>query len=102
MSNPVSGFPDATNTGADQSSLTTYNGPMTITTDGAVIENQVIDGTLRVEASNVVIKNCVITYHDWWGMDAEGAKNITVENCTITGPGTSADSNAGILDVVTS
>ena len=98
MANPVAGFPDATNTGVPAgTTLSSYDGPMNITTDGAVIENKVIDGTLRVTADNVVIKNCVINFDSYYGVDAEGAHNITIENCTITGPGSSFDSNTAIL-----
>jgi parallel beta-helix repeat protein len=91
-----SGFPNATNTGAT-GTLTAYTGPMTVSGDGVVIENKIINGSLRVTGDNVVIKNCTITYNTWWGIDADGAKNITIQDCTIIGPGNSADSNAGIL-----
>src|SRR5690606_5028714 len=77
--------------------LKAYTGPMTITKDGTVIDGMIINGTLRVLAANVVIKNSQVNYNGWWGIDAEGAKNITVMDTTITGPGYSADSNAGIL-----
>ncbi|MBZ9993082.1 right-handed parallel beta-helix repeat-containing protein [Mesorhizobium sp. BH1-1-4] len=70
---------------------------MTITTDGTVIDGKIIDGSLRITASNVVIKNCVITYNDWWGVDADGAKNVTVQNSTITGPGNQGTSTGVIL-----
>lgn len=97
MANPVAGFPDATNTGVqDQSSLSTYTGPMTIATDGTVIENQVINGTLTVTGSDVVIKDCVINFDSWYGVRADNASNLTIENCTITGPGINGDSTAAI------
>ena len=51
---------------------------MTISKAGTVIENQIINGSLRITAADVVIKNCVIKYNGTWGIDAEGAKNITV------------------------
>ena len=92
------GFPDASTTGVPAgTSLTTYTGPMTISKAGTVIENQIINGSLRITAADVVIKNCVIKYNGTWGIDAEGAKNITVQNCDITGAGTSGISNAAIL-----
>ena len=44
------GMPDATTTGVQPgTTLKPYTGPMTITTDGAVIENVIINGTLTVE-----------------------------------------------------
>ena len=98
MANPVAGFPDATNTGpASDAKLTTYTGPSTISQSGTVIENQVINGSLKITGSDVVLKNCVINFDSTWGVDAENAHNITIENCTITGPGTSADTNSAIL-----
>ena len=87
---PDAGVPAGTN-------LTAYTGPMTITQAGTVIEGKIINGSLLVTAPNVIIKNCVIKYDGWWGIDAEGAKNITIENCDITGPGYAKNANAAIL-----
>ncbi len=93
-----SGFPNSTNSGVPAgTTLTAYTGPMTISTDGAVIEGKIIDGSLRITGANVVLKNCVITYNDYWGVDAEGAKNVTIQNCTITGPGDKGTSTGVIL-----
>lgn len=98
MANPIAGFPDATNTGVPEgTNLEPYTGPMTITQAGTVIEGKTISGEIVVTAPDVVIKNCVIQYHSSWGVNAEHADNITVQNCRIVGPGTSGDSNAGIL-----
>ena len=91
------GFPDASNTGVPAgTALTAYSGPKTITTDGTVIEGKIITGSLRVTGDNVVIKNCTITFSDYWGIDAEGAKNITIQNCDIIGPGYGAAANSAI------
>ena len=98
MANPVAGFPDATNTGVpDGTNLTVYDGPMTITTPGTVIEGKIINGPIVVEAANVTIKDCSIHYDSTWGIDAENAQNITVQNCTIVGGGTASDGNSAIL-----
>nr|WP_281380515.1 right-handed parallel beta-helix repeat-containing protein [Mycoplana azooxidifex] len=70
---------------------------MTITKAGTVIENAIINGSLRITADNVVIKNSVIKYSGTWGIDAEGAKNVTIQNNDITGPGYSGTANAAIL-----
>ena len=81
-------FPDAGNTGVPAGTdLTAYAGPMTITQDNVVIEGKIIDGSLRITGDNVIIRNCKITYDGWWGIDAEGGGNITVQNCDIIGPG---------------
>ena len=90
------GFPTADNTGVPSgTTLTTYTGPMTITTDGTVIENKIINGALDVTGANVTIRNCIITYNDFFAIDVRGV-NITVENCTIIGPGYNGDSPAAI------
>src|SRR4029453_16253456 len=92
------GFPNATNTGVPAgTALTAYTGPKTVTTDGTVIDGKVITGSLIVHADNVVIKNCKITFDSWWGIQADGAKNIIIQDCTFVGPGFNADSNAAIL-----
>jgi hypothetical protein len=49
------GMPDATTAGVPAGTvLTTYTGPMTITTDGTVIDGKIINGTLnRVSVSDL-------------------------------------------------
>ncbi|WP_245414283.1 right-handed parallel beta-helix repeat-containing protein [Mycoplana dimorpha] len=92
------GFPDASNTGVPPGTqLTDYTGPMTIETPGTVIEGKIITGQLNVAAPDVVIKNCVVKFDGWWGIQAENGKNITVKNCKFIGPGYGAESNAAIL-----
>ncbi|WP_234842069.1 right-handed parallel beta-helix repeat-containing protein [Sinorhizobium meliloti] len=94
----ASTFPDAMNTGVPAGTkLTEYTGPMTITEDRTVIDGKIINGPLRVMADDVVIKNCEITFNSAWGVDAEGAKNITIQDSDLVGPGYSGDSNSAIL-----
>ena len=68
------GMPDATTTGVPAgTTLTAYTGPMTITTNGTVIEGKIIDGaTLRVLGDNVTIKNCVIKNYGMVGHRRRG------------------------------
>src|SRR6266699_3118051 len=90
------GFPTADSTGVPSgTTLTAYTGPMTITTDGTVIENKIINGGLDITGANVTIRNCIITYNDFFAIDVRGV-NVTVENCTIIGPGYKGDSPAAI------
>jgi hypothetical protein len=70
---------------------------MTITQNGTVIDGMIINGPLRVMADDVVIKNSEITFNSAWGVDAEGAKNFTIQDSDIVGPGSSGDSNSAIL-----
>ncbi|MCC2594610.1 DUF4082 domain-containing protein [Tessaracoccus sp. OS52] len=51
-------WPNESNTGVpDGVTLTPYTGPLTITTDNTVIRNALVEGTLRIQASNVQIVN---------------------------------------------
>ena len=71
------GLPDASTTGVKAgTTLKPYSGPMTITQDGTVIENAVINGTLTVKAANVTIKNSVIQNFAWWGIEGEHAGGV--------------------------
>lgn len=91
-------WPTASNTGVPAAvNLTPYTGPETISVNGTVIDGKIINGTLRVTAANVVIKNSVIQNFDYWGIDAERAANITVQDCDFVGPGYSGPSSAAIL-----
>ncbi|NLE98437.1 MAG: DUF4082 domain-containing protein, partial [Propionibacterium sp.] len=58
-SNPGNGErPGPNNTGVPAGvSLSAYTGPMTITADNTVIRDRVVNGTLRIQASNVQIIN---------------------------------------------
>lgn len=54
-------FPNGSNTGVPAGvSLSDYSGPMTIKTNGTVIDGKSIVGDLRIQAKNVVVKNSVI------------------------------------------
>lgn len=90
-------FPNATNTGVPTgTTLTPYTGPMTITEDGTVIDGKAINGSLRITADNVVIKNSKLTFSGSWGIDAYGAKNLTVQDSDIIGPGYAYGSDSAI------
>ncbi|MCP3919068.1 MAG: hypothetical protein GY711_26290 [bacterium] len=52
--------PDATNTGPTNPSALTSVGSMTVTTDGALIENVRVGGTLRIKANNVTVRNFIV------------------------------------------
>ncbi len=91
-------FPDASIAGVPPNTpLKPYEGPQHISVAGTVIDGQIINDTLRVTASDVTIRNSVITFNAPWGIDAEGAKNITIRDSVIIGPGYAGDSNSAIL-----
>ena len=80
------GFPDATNTGANCSSLTP-SGSITVTADGAVVEGKNISGSITVQASNVTIRNDCVTSSGIYPVRLVSGSNLTVEDTTITGRG---------------
>jgi hypothetical protein len=50
--------PNASNTGVPAgTTLTNYTGPLTITTDGTVIDSKAVYGDLKIQARNVIIRN---------------------------------------------
>ena len=89
-------MPDATTAGVQSGvALTPYTGPMTVTANNVVIENAIINDTLRVTGDNVIIRNCLVQNWGWWGIDGEGAANIRIEHCDFIGP--NGDTNAAIV-----
>jgi peptidoglycan DL-endopeptidase CwlO len=80
------GFPDATNTGANCSSLAP-SGSIAVTTDGAVVEGKNISGSITIQASNVTIRNDCVTSSDIYPVRLASGSNLTVEDTTITGTG---------------
>src|SRR5882672_7999284 len=92
------GMPDATTAGVQAGvTLKNYTGPMTITTPGTVIENQIINGTLTVAADNVTIKNCIVQNFTNWGiLDSNNAVNTRVEYCDIDGTGSTKTTGLGV------
>lgn len=91
------GMPTADTAGVQAGvTLTPYTGSMTIATDGVVIENKIINGTLRVTGDNVTIKNCVFQNYGWFGVDCDGAANTTIQNCDFTAS-SSMDTSSAIL-----
>jgi hypothetical protein len=80
------GFPDATNTGANCSSLAP-SGSITVTTGGAVVEGKNISGSITIQASNVTIRNDCVTSPDIYPVRLASGSNLTVEDTTITGTG---------------
>jgi hypothetical protein len=74
---------------SDPGALTVHEGSMTITEDGAVVENLEIRGTLRIEANNVVVRNVwVYTTASWTVYVASGSAtfdNVEIGNTKVVG-----------------
>jgi hypothetical protein len=82
------GFPDSTNTGVPTGVTLRDSGPLVVTTDGAVIQNLLINGCIEVRARNVTIRNVemVSAWRDGFCLHvAEGASNTTVEDSVVRG-----------------
>jgi hypothetical protein len=82
------GFPDATNTGVTPGTpLAPVNGAVTLSTPGQVYENKLVDGSIRVTAPNVTIRNVRLLTNDDYGIQAfgwnTGVQNLRVENVEI-------------------
>lgn len=55
-----------------------------VTANGAVIEGRDITGQVRINASNVTIRNCRIRNGGWWTVWVQGG-SLTLEDCEIEG-----------------
>jgi hypothetical protein len=62
----ANGWPNATNTGVPSGTSLTTSGSITVTTDGAVIENLDITGSITVLANNVTIRKVRLTSGDYY------------------------------------
>lgn len=83
---PVTGWPDATNTGVPAgTALTAYTGPSTITTAGTVIDAKTT-GCLRIQATGVLIRNSRIRCTNDFPLHvASGDVNVTDSEIDGTG-----------------
>jgi hypothetical protein len=90
------GYPDATNTGVPAGTTLTNSGSLTVTQDGAVIQNLNITGNITIHANNVTIRNTRITSGDYYPIAYydTGHSGLLVEDTQIIG--TSSDVTAGI------
>ena len=96
--NPVSGFPNAANTGIPDGVTLTASGDVNVTTAGAVINALDVKGTIWVMAPNVTIQNCKITSTDWTSIWIKpGITGTIVKDCEISNVGSSPDGANGIV-----
>jgi hypothetical protein len=81
---PVTGYPDATNTGA-KGTLTQRVGDLEITQAGTVLQNVEIVGQLTIRADNVTLKNVKVTAKGKFWVVINYGKNLTIEDATLVG-----------------
>lgn len=88
-------WPNAANTGVRAgTNLTRHDGNMTVNTDGAVIRELDIRGTLTIKTRGVTIENCRITTGnswDWYAVLTAG--DTIIQDCTINGGNVNAGQN---------
>jgi hypothetical protein len=93
-------YPNAANTGVPEGvTLKKHSGDWTITEPGTVIDGYDVSGIILVRANNVVIKNTRISGVGWWSVNiSPGLTGVVVQDCDITGQGSSGRSNSmGIM-----
>jgi hypothetical protein len=87
-------MPGPSNTGPQSGVTLTPSGTVTVTQDGAVIQNLAITGQLFIDANNVTIKNCTVNDGDqsnYYAVQIEaGITNTTIENSSFTNTGDGA------------
>lgn len=70
---------------SDPDKLTVHEGSLTVRTDGQVVENLEIRGTLRIEARNVTVRNVWVYTTGFWTVYV-GSGSATFENVEIGHP----------------
>lgn len=86
---PGGRFPDAGTTGVPAGVTLRASGSLTVTTDGAVIENLHVTGSIKVQADDVVIRNTRIDNTARYPIQVSG-RNLLVEDSEIDGNGTAS------------
>ena len=89
--NPNIQWPKSHNTGPQGgAALTAYTGPMVIKQDGTVISRKIINGTLQIDANNVIIEHSIVKATSRYGIwQNDNFKGVTVRYCEIDGTGSS-------------
>jgi hypothetical protein len=75
----TTGFPNASNTGVPAgTTLTTYTGPLLITTPNTVIDSMTVDGGLTIHAANVTISRSKVNGEVFLDTDLPGSSGWSV------------------------
>jgi hypothetical protein len=98
---PAAPKPGVDNTGpSNPSVLQKVSGDITITQDGAVIENVDVDGDINVQASNVTIRNFRATGIKFYDEDKYGSfRNLLIEDGEVTDPSDGTGITGGHMTV---
>ena len=64
--------------------MQTINGNVSITQDGAVLEDKIITGSVDIQADNVTVRNVrILEDGESWAIALRHANNATISNCEI-------------------
>lgn len=94
------GYPDATNTGVPAGTTLTPSGDITVSQNGAVIQNLDISGSVTILANNVTIRNCRITSGDYYPIRYFDNNNtgLLIEDTEIAGTNSDVTSSIAFND----
>lgn len=80
------GYPDETNTGVPAGTVLTDSGSITVSQNGAIIENLNITGNITIRANSVTIRKVRITSGDYYPIDHNnGNTGLVIEDTEIFG-----------------
>lgn len=91
---PTTGYPDASNTGVKAGITRTNSGSISTSSDGQVIQNLNINGTITVGHNNVIVRNVKITNPGGPAILQYGKTGLVIEDCEIDGTGNSGAEGA--------
>ncbi|MCP3390676.1 right-handed parallel beta-helix repeat-containing protein [Bradyrhizobium sp. CCGB12] len=92
----LSGFPNATNTGVPPGTTLKESDGFVVSSSGAVIEGLDIKGGVVIDAPNVTLRNCKITYDGFYVVLIKGGvKGTVIQNCELDNLGSGGQCIAG-------
>jgi hypothetical protein len=81
----VCGYPDATNTGVPAGTVLTNSGCVTVSTNGATVQNlNITDCNITVNANNVTIKNVKISGCTFYPIDYSSHTGLIIQDTEIS------------------
>lgn len=88
------GLPTAATTGVPKDIKLTLSDGLVVTKPGTVIEGLDIRGQVYIQAENVTLKNCKVTYGGYAPVRiSQGVQGVTVQDCIINGLGQGSSSH---------
>lgn len=89
---PLTGFPDAANTGVPAGTMLTPSGSLHITTSGQIVGGLLVTGSVQISANNVIFQNSKVVATDFWGVSIDGGcSGVTIQNVEVDGQSGAVD-----------